>query len=136
MQPRRAGPCRPGTESRRYARYKDSAGLWSTANITATITQDTTCNSFPVRIASTPPVCYSTIQVAYNDAPDGAVIQTKNETYHETDITITIDRPVNITIEGGYNSDYTSIVGTTNLSGMIETTSTGGILTLKNFILQ
>jgi len=49
---------------------------------------------------------------------------------------LNVNRDISISIEGGYNSDYSSITGTTSLVGSIRTYAGGGTLTIKNFILS
>ena len=86
------------------------------------------CTDLPVRISGTNSTCYSGVQAAYNAASDGAVIQSKNVTFLEN---LNANRNVSITLQGGYNSDYSAIVGLTYLKGMITTSA--GTLTAGNF---
>ncbi len=114
-----------------YAKFKDNAGNWS-VSYSDTITL-ATCSAYPVRIVGTPPGCYSTIQAAYNAAPDGATIQVHNVTLTEN-LNANSATPKTIILEGGYNADYSGVTGATTLNGSITTTT--GKLTIKNFILQ
>jgi len=88
-------------------------------------------NIGPVRIGTTN---YNTIQTAYNAAVSGNVIKSRDLTLVES---LTVNRNITVTLEGGYNSDFTSNYGTmTTLRGMITTTSGGGTLTIKNFTIS
>jgi hypothetical protein len=108
------------------AKFKDGAGNWSTA-YTDTIILDTT---EPVRIGSTP---YSTIQAAYTVAGSGAVIKCRDFILIQS---LTVNRNVTVTLEGGYNLGFTTNYGTmTTLKGMITTTTGGGTITIENFTL-
>jgi YD repeat-containing protein len=101
----------------------------ATATMTNYITVQA-CPNLPVRIAGTTPVYYSTLQDAYNAAPDGATIQSR--VYNFTG-DLNINR--NLTLEGGYDCNYSSPpAGFTTLQGMLTTSA--GTLTIKNFILQ
>jgi hypothetical protein len=109
-----------------YVKFKDGAGNWSSA-YTDTIILDTT---EPVRIGSTP---YSSIQAAYNVAGSGAVIKCRDFILGQS---LTVNRNVTVTLEGGYNLGFTTNYGAmTTLKGMITTTAGGGTLTIENFTL-
>ena len=70
----------------------------------------------PVRIAGFTPYYYSSIQTAYDDANDGDVIQIRAVTLNEN---LYIDFNKSITIEGGYDKDYTMVNGITIINGSI-----------------
>lgn len=74
---------------------------------------------------------YSTLQAAYNAASNGAVIQSPAVTFTEN---LSIDRSISVTLDGGYNCDYTGKVARTTLKGAVKTT--GGIATFGDFLLQ
>ncbi len=108
-----------------YAQFKDTAGNWSTA-YNDTILLETT-----VKIGGT---SYSTIQAAYDAAVNGDTIKCREMTFIES---LTVNRNISVTLEGGYDSGFTTNYGTmTILRGMITTTVGGGTLTIKNFILE
>ena len=89
-----------------------------------------TINIGPVMIGST---SYSTIQAAYNAAVNGNVIRCRDLTFIED---LIVYRNVSVTLEGGYDSTFTTNYGTmTTLRGMITTTVGGGTLTIENFTL-
>ncbi len=110
-----------------YVKFQDGAGNWSTY-YTDTITLDTTA---PVRIGTTP---YSTIQAAYNVAGNGAVIKCRDSIIAQS---LTVNRNVTVSLEGGYNAGFTTNYGTmTSLKGMITTSTGGGTITIENITLE
>jgi hypothetical protein len=87
-----------------------------------------------VRIARTPPVYFSTFQAAYNAAVSGDIIQ--SQALHFTE-NLTINRNINVTFDGGYDTSFVSNSGNkTYLKGMITTTVGGGTVTIKNFVIE
>jgi hypothetical protein len=85
-------------------------------------------SSLPVKIGS---AYYSSLQAAYNAAVNGDVIQTQAVVFTEN---LNINRNISITLQGGYNSDYTAIIGKTSLQGQM--TVSNGRVTAKDFILK
>ncbi|MCL5884660.1 MAG: PKD domain-containing protein [Deltaproteobacteria bacterium] len=83
------------------------------------------------RISGPDPVYYPTIQAAYDDAADGGVIQCKGESLAES---INMNRNISVTLDGGYNWDFSGFAGSTTLYGSI--TVGDGTATIKNFILE
>ena len=81
--------------------------------VTATFARDT---SHQVSIDGTIPVYYSSIQDAYNDAPSESIIRLWAIDYNES---VTFDRPVSVTVQGGFSGDYTSITGSSVLNGTL-----------------
>jgi hypothetical protein len=79
-----------------------------------------------VRIGTT---YYSTIQAAYNAATTGQTIQAQAGTFTEA---LTLNRAVNVTIEGGYNYDWSLANGTTAVVGNVTESSSGGSVTFGN----
>lgn len=75
---------------------------------------------------------FLTLQEAYNAAADGATIKVKTKTFAES---LTINRDISVTLEGGYNADFTGITGNTTLQGQLQTYVGGGTLILGNFEL-
>jgi YD repeat-containing protein len=88
------------------------------------------CTS-PVRILDLTPLYYSTLQEAYDAASDGDIIQSQAAGFTED---IIIDRNITVTLEGGYNCDYSVRTGKTTLNGMI--TINDGVITIEDFELQ
>ncbi|RJO60157.1 DUF1566 domain-containing protein [candidate division WS5 bacterium] len=78
-----------------------------------------------VRILNDPPLYYSGIQSAYGASQYGDIIQSQETVYFED---IIFDDPINkyLTLEGGYDVNFTSITGTTVINGNV--TITTGIL--------
>ena len=76
---------------------------------------------------------YTTLRDAYEHANNGDVIKAKAKTFTEN---LTVDLNKSVTIEGGWDPGFTGITGMTTLRGWIQTTATGGTLTIKNFILN
>jgi len=88
------------------------------------------CLNPPVRIGST---SYATLQSAYDAAVNGDVIKCRNAGLVGN---LIVNRNVSVTIEGGYDCEFTTNVGgKTILNGILVTTSDGGKITIKNFIL-
>ncbi len=88
------------------------------------------CTDLPVRIAGANPVCYATLQDAYDVALDNAVIQSKNITLYQK---LNANRNINVTLQGGYNSDYSAVDGFTYVKGSITTSAGAGTVTAGNF---
>ncbi len=90
------------------------------------------CQTCPnVRIASTPPEYYGTLQEALNMAMDGDIIQSKAGVFHTS---LTFNRNISITLHGGYDCDYaTESSHVTTLRGQININV--GHIHLKNFVL-
>lgn len=77
---------------------------------------------------SNPPAYYQNLQDAYNAANNNDVIKSMNTTFGG----LTINRPnINVTFQGGYNADFSSIIGSTYVNGMI--TISTGTATIGNF---
>ena len=111
-----------------YVKFKDLAGNWSDAY------SDTITLNSPVRILRTPDTRYASIQAAYNAAQTDDTIQCQNVQFDED---LTVNRDINMILEGGYDCGYTTNVGTTTSNkGMIRTYPGGGTITIKNFILE
>ena len=93
----------------------------------------TVTDTQPVRRAGVTPVYYFTLQEAYDASVNGDTIQARAVNLTGN---LRVDRNIAVTLEGGYNSDFTSNTGaTTSLKGSIQTLAGGGTLTIKNFIL-
>jgi hypothetical protein len=111
-----------------YAMFQDGAGSWSTY-YTDTITLDTT---LPVKMGTSS--YYGSIQAAYNVAGNGAVIKCRDSILAQS---LTVNRNVTVTLEGGYNAGFTTNYGTmTSLKGMITTSTGGGTITIENITLE
>ncbi len=89
------------------------------------------CSNLPVRIDRATPVYYSSLQSAYDAAVYGDTIQSRNVSFTDD---LTIDRSILVTLEGGYDCDYTTTTGNTSLNGIM--TINDGTITVENFVLQ
>lgn len=78
----------------------------------------------PVRIAGTTPVYYSTLQAAYDAAIDGDVIQARAVIFAND---FNANRNIGVTLEGGYECDYSSVIGNTLFNGVM-TISNGAVI--------
>jgi PKD repeat protein len=76
-------------------------------------------------------VGYSSLQDAYTEASNGALIMARSINLGET---LSFDRALNVTISGGHNCDYTAKEGKTIISGNVTVSS--GVLILEDFILE
>jgi len=94
----------------------------------------TGCSNLPVRIARAIPVYYSSLQVAYNAAVNGDIIQSRADiTFTEN---ISVNRNISVTLQGGYDCGYVTNSGNvSHLRGMIQTFVSGGTLMISNFNL-
>jgi PKD repeat protein len=88
------------------------------------------CINLPVTIAGTAQY-YSTLQEAYNEALEGDTIMTQADVI-TGDINMNSD--IALAIVGGYDCNYTSIIGDTTLNGNM--TVNDGAVTIENFTLQ
>lgn len=102
---------------------------WSVSNIDKdyTITASFT-ETAPFRVNG---IDYSTLQEAYDNAPDGSTVKCQSITFTGG---LTASRNISVTIDGGYNADFTSNPTKTTLVGMM--TINNGTVTIKNFNLQ
>jgi len=131
----------PTTASPQYASPLDIAASTTLKFFSAdlagnneTVKSETyTIGTAQIRIAGATPVDYPTLQAAYDAAVSGDTIQMKAVSRTES---LNVNRDIAVSIEGGYNSDYSSITGMTSLLGTIRTYAGGGTLTIKNFILN
>lgn len=89
-----------------------------------------TAYTYPVQIGSS---YYATLQEAYNAAASGSTIKVKAKSLTES---LSINRDINVSIEGGYDAAFSGIIGTTSLKGAIQTYAGGGTINIKNFALN
>jgi len=74
---------------------------------------------------------YTSLQTAYNDASTLDTIQGRDVTITED---IDFNRPVTVTIQGGYNCDHSSVTGRTTINGNM--TISDGTVTMENVQVQ
>jgi YD repeat-containing protein len=114
-----------------YVKFKDAAGNWSTT-YQANIVLDTGCPGSPglVKVGGN---YFCTLQEAYDDSLtiSGSTIKSRAITFAEN---LTIDNNITVTLEGGYDCNFTTNTGnTTSVKGTITTTAGAGTITIKNF---
>jgi hypothetical protein len=83
----------------------------------------------PIRIARTTPVYYSTLQGAYDAAIEGDTIQTRTVAFSDN---LNTNRNISITLQGGYNCNYSAITGNTVFNGIM--TVSDGVVTIGDYI--
>jgi len=105
----------------------DECVVTMNADITVTATFDI-CSNQPVKIIGRG--YYSTLQEAYDVAVDGDIIQVQAVRLMEN---LNLNRDITVTLDGGYNCDFTTKTGKTRLKGMIVS---GGVVTVRDFIME
>jgi YD repeat-containing protein len=89
------------------------------------------CSNPPVQIGNT---FYTSLQSAYNAAPDGNTIKARALEFIED---LSVNRNITVTLQGGYDCSYSTYSGnTTSINGMVRTYPGGGAITIRNFILE
>ncbi len=117
--------------------FNDWIGCDSPSNNVCTMTMDadenvianfSTCLS-PIRIAGAPPVYYPTLQLAIDAAVEGTsiTIQTQAQTFTEN---LIVNSNISITLQGGYDCNYTNNTAETVLNGNIIISN--GTLTIES----
>jgi hypothetical protein len=86
---------------------------------------------YPVRIEGATPAYYDSLQQAYEESENGGTIQSRSVNLTGDMI---IDKGAFITLEGGYNCDYSENNGLTVLNGNMTINS--GAADIKYFVLQ
>ncbi len=100
----------------------------SDKSVAATFTQNIT-NSIVINGTTT---YFSSLQAAYNGSPSGSLLKVWGTEYSEN-LSANISNK-SITIEGGYNSNYSAISGYTTLHGILVISQ--GSLTVRNLIIR
>lgn len=92
------------------------------------------CPNLPVRVLGHSTLYYSTLQAAYDAAESGSVIQSQAVRFTGN---LNVNRNITVTLEGGYNCNYSTNSGSmTLIKGMITTSVGGGRMTIKNFVIE
>jgi photosystem II stability/assembly factor-like uncharacterized protein len=73
----------------------------------------------------------SSVQSAYASATDGDAIQTTALEFNEN---LTLDAPISVTLEGGYNSTFSDNPSYTTINGTL--TISGGSVTIENIVIR
>jgi hypothetical protein len=109
-----------------------SGNTYTTGPITTDCTVPATFNVIPnVRISEAPLVYYGLLQPAYDAAATGAHIQAQGVTLIGD---LTMDKNKGVTINGGYDSTFTSQTGFTVLQGVL--TLKAGSLVVDHLVIR
>lgn len=84
--------------------------------------------STPAKVGSS---YYSSVQSAYDAAGNEAVIQVQAGSMEEQ---LNINRTISVSMEGGYNCDYSEVRGTTKLQGNV--TVSDGTVVIENVVIE
>jgi len=74
---------------------------------------------------------HPSMQAAYNAATEGNTLQLRDQSFTEN---LDFNRTVQVTLDGGWNTDYTAVTGNTTITGTV--TITDGGITVSNMIIQ
>ncbi len=85
--------------------------------------------SQPVRIEGPPSVYYFSLQQAYNEAAGGDTIQLQ-----AVNITDTLYMNKTLNLQGGFNCNFTTVIGTTTINGNVNIND--GTVTIENISLE
>ena len=89
------------------------------------------CGNYPARLGRTLPVNYLSIQSAYNAAADGDAVQGQGIEYIGS---LNLDRAISVSLDVGYNCEYTDNPGMTTINGTLLIGA--GTVTLKNIQIR
>ena len=86
-----------------------------------------------IRITGTTPVYYLNLQAALDDADDGDTIQVRAGLLEED---LYIDDPENksLSLQGGYDNDFTAVTGQTSIAGNVIISN--GTINMSHFMFQ
>ncbi len=96
-----------------------------------TVTAEFSACMFPVRVVGVSTDYYSSIQEAYNNAGNTNIIQLQDTLITESPA---FGRSILITIEGGYNCDYSLVTGKTRVEGNLMIND--GVVTMQNVEME
>lgn len=85
----------------------------------------------PVRIQSSSPSLFNWLQDAYDVTFPSSIIQSKGVALKET---LLLDRPVDVTIKGGYDNEFKDISSFTTIEGTLVIRS--GSVTVENIVIR
>ena len=89
------------------------------------------CAGSPVRVVGESTEYYSSLQTAYDAASDGNTIEAQAV---ELSGDLDVNRDISVTLQGGYDCDYSAIIGDTALNGNMTVNS--GTIIIENLILK
>lgn len=87
----------------------------------------------PIRVMGDSIDYYWSLQIAYDNANDGAVIQAKSGAFSE-DVYIDDLSNKSVTLQGGYNNNFSGISGMTSISGNLIVSN--GLIVIENVQVQ
>ncbi|ACM18449.1 serine protease, subtilase family [Geotalea daltonii FRC-32] len=112
-------------------------GFWSGAcssngtTCTLTMSEDRSVNAYYYGCGSmVSSACYAYIQEALTDSPDGSIIKARDLNLGQS---LVMDRPVSLTLQGGYDSSFTTLTGTAIIPVL---TIKSGTLTVSDITLK
>jgi hypothetical protein len=88
------------------------------------------CINQPVKISGSLSY-YTTIQNAYANTPDGDAVQMMGKAFPEA---LTLQSPYSVTLQGGYECDFSSNPGYTTINSPL--TIQGGAVIIENVIIK
>ncbi|MEN8262674.1 MAG: S8 family serine peptidase [Nitrospirota bacterium] len=101
-----------------------------TMDVEKTITANFQLCDDPVRFFNVDSYSYhTTLQDAYDAAGDGSTIETREVVFAND---LNADRTISVTINGGYNCDYSAVTGVSIFNGVM--TINDGVVTIGDFI--
>jgi hypothetical protein len=83
----------------------------------------------PVRIVAAVPLYFDTLQAAYDEAIDGDIIQVRDEVFDDN---VSAGRSISVTFAGGYNCNYSGVIGVTTFNGIMNVSD--GTVIIGDFI--
>ena len=88
-------------------------------------------NHAPVRLYGTVPGNYASLQGAYDAAAPDDLIQAQAAVLNESPL---LDRPIAVTIKGGYDNNFAAVTGSTTVQGTL--TILFGTVTMDNVTIR
>jgi len=118
-----------------FFRGWNGGGCSGTEDCVVTLTADTTVHAVfaanrPVKIAESQATIYDSPQHAYNNALNGNTIISRANSFNET---LTLKLPVAVDLKGGYDDDFVSNNGSTEIKGLVVV---DGSVTVENIVIK
>lgn len=118
-----------------FFRGWEGGGCSGTEDCTVTLTADTVVHAIfaanlPVKIAESQATIYDSPQHAYNNALNGNTIISRANSFNET---LTLKLPVAVELKGGYDDDFVSNAGSTEIQGLVVL---DGSVTVENIVIK
>ena len=114
-----------------YGTFNFTVRVTDSLASTATRALSITIQTYPVRIADTPPSYFNTIQSSYNSAADSDIIQIQALTFTEN---LNFNQNISVTLKGGYDYNFTANASNTAVIGTLTISS--GTVTIENVSIQ